>query len=113
MNTEGRGNAGLMDNEENQKQVSHRCPQPLEIARGAIPTFPPPRLRVEKWKTKNRFPTFPLVALLSQNQIKKGNPAADRFAPAFRLILVLENATYGSVLDRTPYPPPREIATLL
>jgi hypothetical protein len=70
-----------------------RCPQPLGITPNVIPTFPPPRLGVEKWKTKSRFPTFPLVVcFLSQNQIKKGRPAADRFAPAFRLILGLENA---------------------
>jgi hypothetical protein len=28
--------------------------------RCAIPTFPPPRRAMEKWKTRNRFPTFPL-----------------------------------------------------
>jgi hypothetical protein len=75
-----------------------RCPQPLEITQNVIPTFPPPRLGVENWKTKSRFPTFPLVVLyLSQNQTKKGGLAADRFAPAFRLILGLENACAKSV----------------
>jgi hypothetical protein len=70
-----------------------RCPQPLEITQDVISTFPPSRLGVEKWKTKSRFPTFPLVVLyLFQNQTKKGGLAADRFAPAFRLILGLENA---------------------
>jgi hypothetical protein len=74
-----------------------RCPQPLEITQNVIPTFPPPRLGVGKWKTKSRFPTFPLVVLyLSQNQTKKGGLAADRFAPAFRLILGLENAPLPS-----------------
>jgi len=49
-------------------------PQALEIAEGAIPTFPPPRLfslswikqtgknlvcAVEKWKSKGTIPTFP------------------------------------------------------
>jgi hypothetical protein len=48
-----------MDNEENQKQVSH-------------------------------FPTCCLS--LSQNRTKKGGLAAGRFAPAFGLILGLENA---------------------
>lgn len=48
--------------------------------RCAIPTFPPPRRGVEKWKTKGRFPTFPLV-VFSSNQIKKGDPAADRSLP--------------------------------
>ena len=124
MKTEGRGNAGLMDNEENQKQVSlvihslgNRC---------AIPTFPPPRLffpnlpqdqpgkpsrcAVEKWKSTNTIPTFaPHRQPAAQgsrlclgrsrfeqprttNLIPKGGLAADRFAPAFRLILQLENA---------------------
>jgi hypothetical protein len=40
---------------------------------GAIPTFPPPRRGVEKWKTKSRFPTFPLVVLLTK-PTKKGDP---------------------------------------
>ena len=62
-----------MENEENQKQVFHRFPQPLEIAKGAISTFPQParlgspiqkgkhkkRRTVEKWKSKSRIPTFP------------------------------------------------------
>jgi hypothetical protein len=67
-------------------------PQPLEIAKGAIPTFPPPRLGVEKWKTKSRFPTFPLVVFILKTKPQKGGLAADRFAHAFRLILQLENA---------------------
>jgi hypothetical protein len=48
-----------VDSDENQKQVSHRCHKPLEIA-GAIPTFPPPRLTVamEKWKSKGRIRHF-------------------------------------------------------
>jgi transposase InsO family protein len=41
--------------------------------RCAIPTFPPPRRGVEKWKTKDTFPTFPLVVLLTKST-KKGNP---------------------------------------
>ena len=48
-----------MENEENQKQVSRRFPQPLEIA--AIPTFPQPRRRprgkVEIQKQDSHFPT--------------------------------------------------------
>ncbi len=86
MNTKSYGNDGRVENEENQTQVSLRFPQPLEIA-GAIPTFPQLLLRVEKWKTKSRFPTFPLVVSLSKTNTKKGGLAADRFAPASRLIL--------------------------
>src|SRR5947209_11431638 len=53
-----------------------RFPQPLEIANDAIPTFPQPRRGAEKWKTKPRFPTFPLV-VLSFSERRPG----DRFAP--------------------------------
>jgi len=60
-----------VENEENQNQVSLRFPPPLEIA-AAIPTFPQPLRRVEKWKTKSRFSTFPLVVLsLKSNQERK------------------------------------------
>jgi len=48
--------------------------------------------RMEKWKTKSRFPTFPLAVFSSPKTNQKGGLAADRFAPAFRLILGLENA---------------------
>src|ERR1700736_4210579 len=65
-----------MENEENQKQVSHRFPQPLEIANDAIPTFPQPRRGAEKWKTKPRFPTFPLVVYFFSER-----RPGDRFAP--------------------------------
>jgi hypothetical protein len=67
-----------VENEENPKQVSLRFPPPLEIA-AAIPTFPQPLRRVEKWKTKGRFPTFPLVVYVSQIQIRK--EAWRRIAP--------------------------------
>src|SRR5712671_2819600 len=76
----------------NQSQVSHGRPQSLEIAKAAIPTFPQLRRGAEKWKTKSRFPTFPLAVFSSPKTNQKGDLAADRFAPAFRLILGLENA---------------------
>src|SRR5260370_30244235 len=57
-----------------------RCPQPLEIA-DAISTFPPPRRRVEKWKTNSRFSTFPFAVFLSQHQTNKGGLAAALFSP--------------------------------
>jgi hypothetical protein len=59
-----------VENGENQNQVSLRFPPPLEIV-AAIPTFPQPLCRVEKWKTKSRFPTFPLVVFVSQIQSRK------------------------------------------
>src|SRR5260370_13673767 len=58
-----------------------RCPQPLEIANGAISTFPPPRRRVEKWKPKSRFPSFPLVAFLSQTKTKERRPGGGSVRP--------------------------------
>jgi hypothetical protein len=39
------GNAGAMENVENQTAVSHVSHRPLEIAQSAIPTFPPRRRR--------------------------------------------------------------------
>ena len=71
---------------ENQKQVSHLRPPPLEIA-NAISTFPQPRPAAENWKTKTTFPTFPLDVLPVAKINQKGAWAADRFAPASRLIL--------------------------
>ena len=61
-----------MENEENQKQVFHRFPLPLEIAKGAISTFPQPRRRAP-WKSGNPKAGFPLshrASLLFH--IKKG-----------------------------------------
>jgi hypothetical protein len=46
-------------------------PQPLEIANNAIPTFPQLLRGVEKWKTKNRFPTFPLVVFALKPKPRK------------------------------------------
>ena len=65
---------------------------PLEISPkgGAIPTFPQLRLRgrMEKWKTKSRFPTFPpprmYMDLKNKNRAAGGlrpPPGGGRFAP--------------------------------
>ena len=57
------GNAGAVESVESQKQAFPSFHEPLEISptAGEIPTFPPRRRRrrMGKWKTKNRFPTFP------------------------------------------------------
>jgi hypothetical protein len=80
-----------MDAEENHKQVFLRAHSPLEIANGAISTFPPPPLGVEKWKTKTGFPlSHSLFVCLKTNQ--KGARRRSLRSPAFRLILRLENA---------------------
>src|SRR5947207_5374381 len=65
-----------MENEENQKPVSHRFPQPLEIPNDAIPTFPQPRRGAEKWKTKLQVSHFPACCLFFSER----RPGA-RFAP--------------------------------
>src|SRR5438045_8128849 len=65
-----------MENEENQKPVSHRFPQPLEIPNDAIPTFPQPRRGAGKWKTKPQLSHFPACCLFFSER----RPGA-RFAP--------------------------------
>jgi hypothetical protein len=67
-----------MENEENQKQVFHRFPQPLEIAKARFPhSHSPGYDREEKWKSKSRIPTFPsrLFVLLRK---KKGDSPEGR-----------------------------------
>src|ERR1022692_2742782 len=73
-----------MDSEENQVQVSLRCPPPLEIA-GAIPTFPQPRATtaMEKRKSNSRIPTFPRRFPLSR-QTKPKTTQKDRRAKTAR-----------------------------
>jgi len=82
-----------MENEENQKQVFHRFPQPLEIAKDAIPTFPQPRRRprgkVEIQKQDFHFPTAACPSL--KNRRKEDSPER-RLTPSFRLIVGLEYA---------------------
>lgn len=58
MKTEGRGNAGLMDNEENQKQVSLVTHSPWKSLRDShISTAPTTRGKVENQKPVSHFPT--------------------------------------------------------
>src|SRR5690349_6657762 len=66
---EGRGNAGLWPPRKTEGRFS-TAPTALGN-RYAIPTFPPPRLGVEKWKTESRFPTFPLVVFTLETQFRK------------------------------------------
>ena len=49
-----------------------------------IPTAPARRGKVENQKQVSHFPT---CCFLVRNQSRKETPAADRFAPAFRLIV--------------------------
>jgi hypothetical protein len=75
-------------------------PQTLEIANGAIPTFPRPRRADGKVEIQKQDSHFPTGAALSSSQSKERSLAADRFAPASRLILP-ENQirVSGSFLD--------------
>jgi hypothetical protein len=67
-------------------------PAPTALGnRGAIPTFPPSPRRSGKWKTKNRFPHFPLPRVALFDQIQKGGLAAE-LRSSSRLIVRLENA---------------------
>src|SRR5450432_3769554 len=83
-----------MDAEENQRQVFLRAHSPWK---SQTTRFPHSHSRCSAWKSGKPKAGFPLShwLFLLFNQIKKGNPAADRFAPASRLILQLENAVRG------------------
>jgi hypothetical protein len=48
------GNAGAMENLENQTAVFHVSHRPLEIAQGAISTFPPRRRRFPHQKNRKK-----------------------------------------------------------
>src|SRR5258708_36599110 len=75
-------------------------PQPLEIAKSAIPTFPPPRRR-SPWKSGNPKAGFPLshrLGLLSSintKKPKKGGLAAGGVSPPSPPILPFGNFSEG------------------
>jgi hypothetical protein len=82
---ESDGNDGSVESEESQKQASGPFHEPLgnpaKSRRDShIPTAPATRL-MEKWKTKNRFPTFPQPRMLSHLEGKQKEASA-AFAPA-------------------------------
>src|ERR1700730_6163393 len=54
-----------MENEENQEQVFHRFPPPLEIAARFPHSHSRGNDREEKWKSKSRIPTFPSRLVVS------------------------------------------------
>jgi len=76
---------GGWETKENQTQVYLRFPPPLEIAA----RFPHSHRPGAAWKSGKPKTGFPLSHLLLsyENQPRKETLAADRFAPAFRLIL--------------------------
>src|ERR1022692_331268 len=80
-----------MDAEENQRQVFLRAHSPWKSHTTRFPHSHSPCSAWKSGKPKTGFPLSHLLSLLL-NQIKKGNPTADRFAPAFGLILRLEYA---------------------
>ncbi len=78
-----------MDVEENQVQVSLNAHSPWKSLRDShIPTV---ATKQWKWKTKNRFPHFPLPRFPVSNQIQKGGLAAE-LRSSSRLIVRLESA---------------------
>ena len=69
-----------------------RFPQPLEIAKSAIPTFPQPRRRPRgKVEIQNQDSHFPIAAFLVLPKLRKEDSPKRRF-PSFRLIVRLEYA---------------------
>jgi hypothetical protein len=72
-----------------------RFPQPLEIAKSAIPTFPQPRRRPRgKVEIQNQDSHFPIAAFLVLPKLRKEDSPKRRF-PSFRLIVRLEYAIEG------------------
>jgi len=101
MRQNGCGNDGLWTPRKTKGRFPTGVHSPWKSQKAAIPTFPQLRRGAEKWKTKSRFPTFPLAVFSSPKTNQKGGLAADRFAPAFRLILGLENAGMNRRCRRT------------
>ena len=69
------GNDGSVESEESQRRAFHPFHESLgNLAKkrrdSHIPTAPATR-RMEKWKTKTRFPTFPPPRILSFSQAKQ------------------------------------------
>ena len=83
-------NDGRVDDGENQRQLSHRRPRCWK----SLARFPHSHSRgVARKSGKRKRARLPLSRLLLGNQTnQKGGLAPDRFAPAFRLIVRLENA---------------------
>jgi len=69
------GNAGTVETVENRTPVSHRSHRPLEIARGAISTFPPRRRRFPLSLNQSR-PLTPCGAFT----IERKDPRKERSA---------------------------------
>jgi hypothetical protein len=85
MKVEGRWKWRAVDAEENQQQVSLSAHRPWKSLRDShIPTAP-----TTQWKSGKPKTGFPLshCTIPPSHSNQKGGPAADRFAPAFRLIL--------------------------
>src|SRR5450755_1083304 len=80
------GNGGAVESVENQKRVSHTSHEPLgNLAKSGrdshISTAPATR-RMEKWKTKSRFSTFPPPLVSLSQKEKAGKPKTRAgFAP--------------------------------
>ena len=90
-----------MDSEENQNQVSHRCPRALgNRCRDFHIPAAPAMTAVGKWKSKNRIPTFPqrlpgLYQIIKKRKEINPKPRTS----SFRLISGLENADIPSLRE--------------
>jgi hypothetical protein len=95
MTAKGLRKCRAVHSEENQKQVSHRCPRALgnRCNDFHIPATPA-TIAVEKWESKSRIPTFP-QRLPCPYQTKEQKTKGDQPQPetlSFRLISGLEYA---------------------
>src|SRR5260370_29815428 len=80
-----------MENEENQEQVFHRFPPPLEIAARFPHSHSRGNDREEKWKSKSRIPTFPSRLVVSL-QILERRILLNAGSAVLQAHLRLENA---------------------
>src|ERR1700682_4328107 len=95
MNERKRKRAGEMTScgKQGKPKAGFPClPQPLEIAKSAIPTFPQPRRRPRgKVEIQNQDSHFPIAAFLVLPKLRKEDSPKRRF-PSLRLIVRLEYA---------------------
>src|ERR1019366_5862173 len=89
-----------MDAEENQKQVSLRAHSPWKSQTARFPHFHRRDEAMEKWKTKNRFSTFPLptICLLLPNSERRPGGGASLLLQAHCSIRICSQRA-GALID--------------
>src|SRR5260370_1820458 len=89
-----------MENEENQEQVFHRFPPPLEIAARFPHSHSRGDDREEKWKSKSRIPTFPSrlvvsLQILERRILLNAGSAVLQAHPSIRKCCVETHSKHG------------------